>query len=776
MLNTLNIQTDIYRINGIVQGVGFRPFVHNLAVDYKLNGWVLNDSNGVLVCLQGKSGQIDNFIRTLTETPPPLAKINHVERVSSDDSGSSLFATFEIRKSVDAKDTKTIVPPDAYVCGDCIREMFAPDNRRYRYAFINCTNCGPRYSIIKGMPYDRPQTTMNVFTMCSQCEKEYHDMHDRRYHAQPNACPKCGPELIYTDAKGEPVDCDDIVSKAIYHLLGGKILAIKSLGGFHLAVNAYDASAVKELRKRKKRDKKPFALMVKDIETVRGYALLTDNDILHLNSPQRPIVLLRKKAGSLPKEIAPNNPNFGIMLPSAPLHYLLLENSELPVLVMTSGNISDKPIVFINDDAFCRLSSVADYFLMNNRDIFTRVDDSIIRNTSYEKLEKPVQTFIRRSRGYAPYPVSSQKRLKSVFATGAELKTTIALSKDNDIFLSQHIGDLKNDEIFHSLTERYKYMCQLLDIVPEILVTDMHPQYRSTRYFEANSDIPVLKVQHHHAHLASCMAENNIQEEVIGVIFDGTGYGPDGTIWGGEFFFGDYKKFERCGHLRTFSLPGGDKAVKEPVRVAISLLYESFGDSAADLDLPMYSELDAMSKDIFFKMAKQNINAPATSSMGRLFDGVSSLIGVCHKIEYEAQAAIELEGLLDREFSTDSLFEYDIEEINGVLQLDYRPMIRNIVRCLSQEGETDRAIMSRRFHSTIVDAIKNICIRIAGNKGVYKVALSGGVFMNEFLLVNTIIALQECGLKPFYQQTVPSNDGGISMGQIMIADALSKTN
>ncbi|MCP4108152.1 MAG: carbamoyltransferase HypF [Desulfobacteraceae bacterium] len=768
------LKTETYRINGIVQGVGFRPFVHSLAADCKLNGWVLNDSNGVLTCLQGDVEQIDKFIRILTETPPPLAIINHVEKVSSH-SDSELFTKFEIRKSVNDKDTKTIVSPDAYTCNDCINEMYDPDNRRYRYAFINCTNCGPRYSIIKSMPYDREQTTMSTFTMCSQCEKEYKDIYDRRYHAQPNACPKCGPELMYTDAKGNPVICDDIVSKAISHMLEGKILAIKSLGGFHLAVNAYDISAVKELRRRKKRDKKPFALMIKDVETIRRYAWVTDDDELHLNSMHRPIVLLRKKIGLLPEEVAPNNPNFGIMLPSAPLHYLLLENHELPVLVMTSGNISGKPIAFTNDDAFSQLSSVADYFLMNNRDIFTRIDDSIVRNTSHEKLEKSVHTSIRRSRGYAPYPVSLQRQLKSIFATGAELKTTIALSKDNNIFLSQHIGDLKNDEIFHSLEERHKYMCKLLDIEPEMVVTDMHPQYRSTRYFEANSDIPVLKAQHHHAHLASCMAENNIDEEVIGVILDGTGYGTDSTIWGGEFLFGDYRKFERCGHLRTFLLPGGDKAVKEPIRVAISLLYESFGNSAFDLDLPIYSSLDTMSKDVFFKMVKQNINTSATSSMGRLFDGVSSLLGVCHEIEYEAQAAIELEGLLQRDFSTDSVFEYNIEEINGVLQLDYRPFIRDIVQCISQ-GKSDNATMSRRFHSTIVDAIKQICLNISEKKGVCKVCLSGGVFMNEFLLVNTIIALQECGLKPYYQQSVPSNDGGISMGQIMIADSFIKEN
>lgn len=765
------LETRCYRINGVVQGVGFRPHAHKLAIENNLNGWILNDSEGVLLEVQGLTANLNSFIDRLKNYPPPLSIITHITRQMVADSTVN-YNSFEIRKSVSCKDTKTIVPPDSFVCDDCIAEMRNVSNRRFRYPFINCTNCGPRYSIIEKMPYDRPMTTMKRFKMCPDCEAEYHDIGDRRYHAQPNACPVCGPMLQYTDTTGRPVACQDIVRQAIVHLKHGKIIAVKSIGGFHLAVDAHNESAIKLLRTRKRRDAKPFALMADSIDIVRRYAVVASEDERILNSPQRPIVLLKKIAGTLPDAVAPYNPNLGFMLASAPLHYLLLEDPDLPVLIMTSANISGHPIVFENEKALLQLASIADYFLMNNRDIYTRVDDSVLRISTTSPGES-VTTILRRSKGYAPFPIKVQDEMMPILALGAELKNVIAISKGNDVFLSQHIGDLKKDENFASLSGCARHLQSLLDIEPTAVGIDMHPQFRHSVYMEDYSTLPVVRVQHHHAHMASCMVDNAIDKMVIGAIFDGTGYGTDKTIWGGEFLVGNFKGFSRAGHIFPFYLIGGDKAVEEPFRTAISLLFTTFGEETQKLDLPIYEFLSKESVHVFLKIAMGKINCFKTTSMGRLFDGISSLIGLCHKITYEAQAAIELEGLLDKNPAMLPPLEYAISEVDGCYVFDHRPMVRNLID-LIMEGEKTKNELSRMFHSTVVDATANICRRIAEDMDIPEIVLSGGVYMNEYLLCNTMSELKKRGLHAYCHKSAPANDGGIALGQIAIVNAQLK--
>ncbi|WON77440.1 carbamoyltransferase HypF [Serratia sp. UGAL515B_01] len=766
------LETRRFRVCGIVQGVGFRPFVHRLARNHKANGWVLNDSEGVLLELQASVKAIENFIDELVSSPPPLAKIIDVREVFLDETAPR-YQSFDIRKSRDLASMDTIIPPDSNVCEDCLQEMRNPDNRRYRYAFINCTNCGPRYSIILGMPYDRSQSTMRAFTMCPQCHQEYLDIEDRRYHAQPNACQTCGPRLQFTDRCGIPIETDDVVRCAIARLREGAIVAIKSLGGFHLAVDASNEGAVRELRRRKQRDAKPFAVMVADAENATRWAFTNKHDELLLNSVQRPIVLLRKRSETLPEEVAPRNPNLGVMLPSTPLQHLLLEDPALPVLVMTSGNLSGHPIVFENHTAIEQLGEIADYFILNDRDIRTRVDDSVVRGIVREGKDEPQIFFMRRSRGYAPYPIHLPYSVGSVVALGAELKTTVSISKGKQVFISQHIGDLKNDTTFKSHIDCARHMQELLAVQADTLACDLHPAFRSTRNAIEQSEIRVVQVQHHHAHMVSCMAENGLSGKTIGVVFDGTGYGTDGTIWGGEFLLGDFEGFERVGHLRPMLLLGGDKAVKEPIRIAMSLLVDTFGERLTEVDVPALSDLPEQRREVFTKMAIQKINAPSTSSMGRLFDGISALMGICAKVEYEAQAAIEMEALLQRDFSMAKPFEYDIKERDGCLEVDYRPLVGELVRLL-REPVGDVAELSRRFHSTIVDMIGEVCCRLVERFGVEQIVLSGGVFCNEFILINALNCLEDRGFKPHCHQLVPTNDGGISLGQVVVAAARIK--
>ncbi|WP_312178421.1 carbamoyltransferase HypF [Pseudescherichia sp.] len=766
-------ETRRYRICGIVQGVGFRPFVHRLARTFDATGWVLNDSEGVLLELQATPVNISCIMDELVLSPPPLARISSIKEVEAEDPGQC-YEAFTIRKSRQLTNMDTIIPPDSNVCQDCLNEMRDPNNSRYRYAFINCTNCGPRYSIIKAMPYDRTQTTMRIFAMCPACQREYNDIESRRYHAQPNACSVCGPKLQLVSQKGTPINTHDIVRFAIAKLREGAILAIKSLGGFHLVVDGNNENAVKMLRIRKRRDAKPFAVMVADIEQALRIADISLHEKALLESVERPIVLLRKRQPGLPEAIAPHNPNIGIMLPSTPLQYLMLEDPSLSALVMTSGNISGHPIVFNNAQALEQLGGIADYFILNDRDIHTRIDDSVVRVMAHRDTEKCTHLYLRRSRGYAPYPIHLAYDVGTIVALGAELKTTVSIAKGNKVFMSQHIGDLKNDLTATSHIDCINHLQKLLGIEASTLACDLHPAFRSTRSAMNQSQRRVIQVQHHHAHMASCMADNGLSGKTIGVIFDGTGYGIDGTIWGGEFLIGDTRSVDRAAHLRHIALPGGDNAIKEPVRVAISLLTEIYGESLPEYPLPGLRSLSFEQRAIYAKMAARKFNAPVTSSMGRLFDGVSALMGVCTHIEYEAQAAIELEALLQRDLKMGQPFSVDIVERNGCYEIDYRPMINELVLAL-MSVRSDLAELSRRFHSTIVETITAVCMQLSTRSNTRQIVLSGGVFCNEFLLINAMERLNAAGLDPYCHQRVPTNDGGISLGQVVVASSLVGT-
>ena len=764
-----------YRITGVVQGVGFRPFIHKLCDQLNLTGWIQNDSEGVLIELEGEKSSIESVINKLEKEPPLLSRIDAITKIQSETTDSRKYSSFFIKSSVKGKSLKTLVPPDSYVCEDCVKELFDKNDRRYRYPFINCTNCGPRYSIIEEMPYDRRNTTMKSFKMCDSCFKEYNDISNRRYHAQPVACPVCGPKIEVYDNKGNEVKTDDVIGFCKSKLKDGKIIAVKSIGGFHLSIDAKNEKAIDLLREKKKRDLKPFALMVRDIETAEKIAEISDLEKKILSSPERPIVLVKKKKGQLPESISPNNGKFGIMLPSAPLHHLLLEDDDMSVLIMTSGNVSHSPIIYKNEAALSQLNNIADYFLINDRDICTGIDDSIVKCLYIEEFNEEIVSIVRRARGYAPYPVKINETGSNILALGPELKVTVSLSKDNEVYMSQHIGDLKSDATFDSALDIISKMENLLSIEPEYVACDMHPGFRTTVYWQNNRKEPVKLVQHHHAHMASCMAENGLENNVIGVIFDGTGYGTDGTIWGGEFLVGNYTSFERAAHIRSFFLNGGDKAVKEPFRVALDLLYRIYGPNSYDLDMELISRASKEELNVYFKMSELGINSFETTSMGRLFDGISALIGLCYTITYEAQAAIMLEDILDNNMALSPPYSYTINNENDVLVFDYELMIKEIVEDIIK-NKIPREEISRKFHSTIVFMTCEICLKIKEKTGIADVVLSGGVFMNDFLLYNIISELRKKSFKVYYHNTVPTNDGGISLGQIVIADSLLKKN
>ncbi|WP_309114362.1 carbamoyltransferase HypF [Saccharothrix sp.] len=753
------------RVVGVVQGVGYRPFVYKLALRHGLTGWVLNDPEGVLVEVQGRPGEVARFTEGLSAQAPPQARVTsvHAEGVPTTHEDG-----FTIRESVHNGLRTTLVPTDSYVCADCLDELRDPNDRRHRYPFINCTNCGPRYSLIRDLPYDRAATTMAVFTMCEPCAREYADPLDRRYHAQPNACPVCGPRLLTKGPDETTAEGEEAFQQAVKALTEGGIVAVKSVGGFHLAVDARNADAVTRLRRRKRRDAKPFAVMARDLATVEAFAEVRPAEADLLRSPARPIVLLRKRPGGLPEQIAPRNPNLGVMLPSAPLHHLLVDHPGLDTLVMTSGNISGYPIVHRNEDALAQLPRVADLVLYNDRDIEVRVDDSIVRYSEHPDLPEPITSFIRRSRGYAPYPVEIGTDLAPLVAYGAELKTTVALTSGSRVYVSQHIGDIKNDETFGAHKAAVRHLADLHDLRPRHAAVDLHPQFRATRFaFEEQGGAfeQVVQVQHHHAHMASCMAENRLHGTTIGVIFDGAGYGLDGTTWGGELLVGDYRKFRRVAHLRTVPLLGGDKAVAEPIRTGFALALDALGDAALDA-FPVLRTLDDQQRHVFAAMARRGINSPPASSMGRLFDGVAALLGITTHAEYEAHGPIELEGLLRRDFTRAAdPYRFDLADRDGVTEIDPRPVIRAIAADLAR---VDPEVISRQFHTAVVDVVVDRCRAVGDTE---RVVLSGGVFLNEFLLVNCLVALRAAGFDAHCHRQVPTNDGGIALGQVVVANA-----
>ena len=746
-------------IKGIVQGVGFRPFIHKLVQNYNLSGWVLNSNQGVEIEVEGKEEELNNFISDVKKKLPPLARIEKVEVNQLPLMG---YKGFSIKKSmVKEEDSFVLVSPDISICEDCLQELFDPHNRRFRYPFINCTNCGPRFTIIKDIPYDRKKTTMNNFKMCSLCQGEYDDIEDRRYHAQPNACADCGPQisLYQNEIKLEGIDP---VEKAVKLLKEGKIGAIKGLGGFHLACDATNNKAVARLRRLKNREAKPFAIMSSDLEKIMQYCKLGEKEKEWLVNRARPIVLLQKKEDSLISPlVAPRNNYLGVMLPYTPLHYLLLKDN-FTALIMTSGNITDQPIIGDNLEALEKLDGIVDFFLSYNRDIFNRCDDSVIKIINNDNM------FFRRSRGYVPHPIILDFKLKEVLALGGELKNTISFSKENYIFLSQYLGDLKSVETLEFFKESIRSFKKMFRVKPEIIACDLHPDYLSTQYAEEikiKKGLEVVKVQHHHAHIVSCMAENNVKEKVIGVAYDGTGYGDDGNVWGGEFLLCDLKKYSRVGHLKYYPLPGGDKAIVEPWRMAYSYLYSIYGPRAKKIDIDFNRRMDYDKLSIIEKMIDKNINSPLTSSCGRLFDAASSLIGIRDEISYEGQAAMELEsfcasGIKER-------YNFCICKEGEEFIIDPQEIFIDIIKDL-KEG-IDKKVMAAKFHNTVSEFTVDLCGKIRENIGINEIALSGGVFQNKYLTEKVIFSLEDKGFKVYIQRKVPPNDGGISLGQAVVA-------
>jgi len=746
-----------FTVNGIVQGVGFRPFVYQLATRYRLKGEIANTSAGVSLHVEGLRTDIESFGRDLVGRCPPLARITDVAAVAAEFGN---FKDFTIAGSRSQESVATLISPDVSICADCLAELFDPKNRRYRYPFINCTNCGPRYTIIDKIPYDRPNTCMRKFSMCVDCQAEYDDPANRRFHAQPNACAVCGPRVRLFDRSRKELDGVDPVAQAAALIKAGYIVAIKGLGGFHLAADAENDAAVKRLRQRKLREEKPFAVMSPSLAEIRAYAHIEAGEEAVLVSAERPIVLLRKRIPNcLSEQVAPRNRYFGVMLPYTPLHYLILA-CGFTALVMTSGNRSEEPIAIDNDDAFERLADIADYFLIHDREIYLRSDDSIVRRAA------GAVRFIRRSRGFVPVPIFLQKRIPAVLACGAEQKNTICLTKGNQAFLSQHIGDLENLPAYNFFKMTIAHMQRILDIEPQIMACDLHPDYLSTRYVQEQASGLKIQVQHHHAHVVSCMAENGLEGEVIGLAFDGTGYGTDGTIWGGEILIAGPQGFRRAASLSPVVMPGGASAIREPWKMALSYLYDAFGVALWDLNLPLFGEIDAKKIAPIVRMIAKKINSPATSSLGRLFDGVAALAGLRTYAFFEGQPAMELEMAAGEAPATPYDYAWELDETYRVAP---QPIVRAVV------GDVEKGIsvaeISARFHATLIRLFADLCVAIRSDSGLNRVALSGGVFQNALLSGGLEQSLAAAGFQVYSHRQVPANDGGISLGQAVIAAA-----
>lgn len=754
-------------IRGIVQGVGFRPFVFNLAQRLGLSGYVLNSSSGVTIEIEGPSERVSEFLVALDTSPPPLA---HIAELKTTELNPLKDSGFVIRHSEAEAGEFVLISPDVATCDDCWRDFGDPADRRYGYPFTNCTNCGTRYTIIRDIPYDRPMTTMAKFRMCTLCQAEYEDPGNRRFHAQPNACPACGPGLAMVSAEGDFPEAEDyrsqdsptIISSARALLRQGKIVAIKGLGGFLLACDAENDHAVRALRTRKKRSDKPFALMSRDIESVEAFCEVSPEERTSLLSLRRPIVILSQRPDStISGKVAPGNNTIGVMLPYTPLHYLLFSNSpdepsEFRALVMTSGNISEEPIVTSNEEAWDRLRGVADWFVFHNRDIYMRADDSVVR--TFEQRER----VLRRSRGYVPHPVDLGLEVQEVLACGAELKSTFCLTKGRYGILSQHIGDLENLETLEFFEETLANLKKLFRVEPRAVAYDLHPQYMSTRFAQQLPLEQKIGVQHHHAHIASCMAENHLSGKVIGVAFDGTGYGTDGKIWGGEFLVADHAGFERRAHLRYVSLPGGDAAVRQPWRMSVSYLRDTFGEAMPDL--PFLREVPEAQVPVVQSMLDRGLNCVDTSSCGRLFDAVAGLVGIRGEVTFEGQAAIELEIAADTKVER----AYPFEISNGEpMQVDVRPMIKAIVDELPHSHHVGE--IAAAFHNTVASIIVETCLLIRKRDGLDRVCLSGGTFQNMLLLRRAVRGLRSGGFEVFLHAQVPPNDGGIALGQAVIA-------
>ena len=756
-------------VHGIVQGVGFRPFVYGQALRHGLDGFVRNDSGGVTIEVEGTRAALERFERALRETPPPLARIDRIVAEAIRPSGKSGFV---IAVSEAGLERNTLIAPDSATCDDCVRELFDPTDRRYRYPFINCTNCGPRFTIVQDIPYDRGKTTMHVFPMCPLCRAEYDDPLDRRFHAQPNACPTCGPQAQLRDRQDHRQDVEDPVTAAAKQLAAGTILAIKGLGGYHLACDAQNEEAVARLRRQKHREARPFALMVADLDAAYQLCQLTEDEAMLLQSHRCPIVVLQQRPDCLIAiGVAPGHNTLGVMLPYTPLHHLLLRafavassnaaNDERPAaLVMTSGNLSDEPIAYRDDDAHDRLMLIADGMLLHDREIHTRCDDSVMR------IVAGGEQLLRRARGYSPEPIQLAVACPvPVLACGGHLKNTFCLVKGRQAFVSHHIGDLENLETLTSFCAAIKHMERLFDIVPEAVAYDLHPEYLATKHA---LDLPVpsrIGVQHHHAHIAGVLAEHGLAGPVIGVAADGTGYGTDEAIWGCEIMLADLVQFERLAHLSYVPMPGGEMAVRQPWRMAAVYLHQAFGDRFLALDLPFVRELDQGKWRTLMHMIARGINSPSTSSLGRLFDAVAALLGLRGQVLYEGQAAIDLEMVAE---ATTHSYAFAIGA-GKLATLDVAPVIRAIVEDL-QRGVPIPQIAGR-FHRTVAELLAMACEQARTETGLHVVALSGGVFQNRLLLEQLTAGLRDQGFQVYFNRRVPPNDGGLSLGQAAVAAA-----
>ncbi|WP_331000628.1 carbamoyltransferase HypF [Clostridium guangxiense] len=735
---------------GIVQGVGFRPFVYNAAKKYGITGWVNNSGGAVTIDLTGDICNVKKFVIQVVKNPPFPAVVNKVRCVSLQ---YLHYDDFNIKRSSKESDTVKFIPPDMGTCENCLKDIMDKRGKRYRYAFANCTKCGPRYSVIKELPYDRRRTTMNSFEMCSSCKDEYTTPRDRRFHAETNCCQKCGPSLVIINNKGEIQKCEDVIDETIELIKNGKIVAVKGIGGFHLVCSGRNKVVIGELKNRKKRPSKPLAVMMKDINTVREFCEVNEKEEEILKSSKRPIVILRKKENiDLPENIAQGQKKLGIMLPYTPIHYLLLE--QLDVLIMTSGNISGCPIEYKNSSALKNLKNVADYFLMHDREIYVPIDDSVVKVFNGEEC------IIRRGRGYAPSAEHMEVQ-DNIVALGAQEKSSISISKNSYVYTSQYLGNLQDFNCYRNYQYVIKHLTGILDVNPKIWVYDMHPLYVSSAYKKEGIKI---RVQHHHAHMVSCMAEHNISEKVIGVIYDGTGFGLDGNIWGGEFFIGTRADFNRVGHFEYVDIQGGDAAIREPWRCAVSYLY------FCGYDGKFIKNIDKNILDAAIQALNSSLNCYKSSSLGRFFDCIAVLIGLKNFITYDAEAAIALENIIDE--NVKETYKYKIRNENNVFLIEIKDILQGVlndINCKLNEGT-----ISAKFHNTISKLTCDLVLKLSKIYSISKVVLSGGVFENEHLLKAVYYELKNNGLEVFFNSKTPINDGGISFGQIAVAEAVTK--
>ena len=748
MINKIEHKTLLIQVKGLVQGVGFRPFIYRIAQEHNLNGWVENRNDGVIIKVIGVPESLDFFLKDIKDKAPVASNILSI---SKEEVKNEIFSTFEIVKSKNSSQEITDVSPDISVCEDCLEDL-KKQPHRINYPFINCTNCGPRFSIIQDLPYDRDKTTMHPFVMCGICKNEYENVMDRRFHAQPVACSTCGPHYELIVKNKRIIEFDNILKEIKKLLLAGKIIAVKGIGGFQIACDAQNEQAVNTLRNRKLRESKPFAVMFSSLESLMEYTHLFPEEMKSVQSWRKPIVIVQEKK-KLAKGVSVDFKTIGAMLPYMPFHHLLFDRLDIPAIVLTSGNLSDEPIVIDNEHALSYLSEIADGVLIYNRDIHNRNDDSVVFSVN----EK--ERLIRRSRGYAPEPINLSFDVDGIFAAGAELVNCFCLGKGKQALLSQHIGDLKNLETLEFYSETYTRFKKLFRVEPILVVHDIHPDYLSTR-FAKDLNIESVEVQHHHAHIASCMAEHGLDEQVIGVSMDGTGYGGDGNIWGGEFFTCDLSDYKRYSHFDYISLPGGDSVTKEPWRTGISYLYKIYGKEFLNFDLPFLKSIDAEKSNLIIQAIEKKINCPLSSSAGRLFDAVAAITNVCPVSKFHAEAPMRLESIANAgiEFG----YSFDLGEI-----VSFDSTIEAIVEDLNDN--VDLADISAKFHNTVINAIFTTVSQIRKETSINKVVLSGGTFQNKYILSRLEKILKKEKFEVYSQLKVPSNDGGIALGQLVIA-------